>query len=196
MVYAYLFLVILALAGLTAALLFFIKWEADHKRSLSMTFLKIKIPKKESKEDREQESDAQGSQRDFKDSLGVMKQFFESLASLEDHTWRRHFFGNDFMACEYKIQNNLIDFYLVVPHHLVNIVEKQITAFYPDCYIEEEPDYNLFQKDSKAAYCYFTTAKNYSYPFRTYQRMTTDPLNNIANVLSKLNPTRVRRFKS
>src|SRR3989338_2745530 len=181
-------LVLLGLAGLVARVLIFIRLQANHRRSLSMTFMKIRLPKKESKEDKEQDTESQGAQRDFKEVLGVMKQFFESLASLEDHTWRRYFFGNDFMSCEYVIQNNLIYFYLVVPHHLVNLIEKQITAFYPDCYIEEEPDYNLFQKDSKTAYCYFTTPKKYSYPFRTYQRMTTDPLNNIANVMSKLEP--------
>ncbi len=188
MIYLYAALVLLGLAGLVAGVLIFIRLQANHKRSLSMTFMKIRLPKKESKEDKEQDTEALGAQRDFKEVLGVMKQFFESLASLEDHTWRRYFFGNDFMSCEYVIQNNLIDFYLVVPHHLVNLIEKQITAFYPDCYIEEEPDYNLFQKDSKTATCYFTTPKNYSYPFRTYQRMTTDPLNNIANVMSKLEP--------
>ncbi len=184
----YALLAILGLALLITAFLIYLRVDANHKRCLSMTFLKIRIPKKESKEDMQADTDSMGAQRDFKEALGVMKQFFESLASLEDHTWRRHFFGNDFISCEYVIRNNLIDFYLVVPHHLVSIVEKQLTAFYPDSYIEEEPDYNLFQKDSKTAYCYFTTAKNYSYPIRTYQRMTADPLNNISNVLSKLEP--------
>lgn len=188
MVYAYLLLAILAFAGLLAGFLYYLHHQADQKRCLSMTFLKIRIPKKESKEDKEQDSESQGSNRDFKDMMGVMKQFFESLAALEDETWRKHFFGNDFISCEYVIRNNLIDFYLVVPHHLVTIVEKQLTAFYPDCYIEEEPDYNLFQKDSKAAYCNLVLGKSYSYPIRTYQRMTADPLNNITNVLSKLEP--------
>ena len=176
------------LAGLTAAVLVFIRYEANRHRCLSMTFLKIRVPRNESKEDRERDTESQGAQRDFKETLGIMKQFFESLASLEDHTWRHWFFGQDFFGCEYVIQDNLINFYLVVPHHLVVIVEKQITAFYPDCYIEEEPDYNLFQEGSKTASCYFVTTKHYPYPIRTYTRMTTDPLNNISNVLSKLEP--------
>lgn len=153
-----------------------------------MTFLKIRIPKKESKEDKEQDTEALGAQRDFKEVLGVMKQFFESLAALEDHTWRRFLYGHDFFSCEYVVQNNLIDFYIVVPHHLVAIVEKQVTAFYPDCYIEEQEDYNLFQESSKTAYCYLTIHHHFPYPIRTYQRMTADPLNNITNVLSKMEP--------
>ncbi|MFA6024710.1 MAG: type IV secretion system DNA-binding domain-containing protein [Candidatus Gracilibacteria bacterium] len=184
----YFIIALVAIGGvaLVGGFLYFLRAEADRKRSLSMSFLKIRIPKKESKEDKEQDTESMGSQRDFKDTLGVMKQFFESLASLEDETWRKHFFGNDFISCEYVIRDNLIDFFLVVPHHLTTVVEKQLTAFYPDCYIEEEPDYNLFQEGSKAAYATFTLSKSYSYPIRTYQRMTADPLNTMTNVLSKL----------
>ena len=184
----YLALGILLLAGLTALVLVFIRYEANRQRCLSMTFLKIRIPKKESKEDKEQDTDALGAQRDFKEVLGVMKQCFEALSALEDHTWRRYFLGQPFFSCEYAIQNNLIDFYVVVPLKYISIVEKQITAFYPDCYIEEEPDYNLFQEGSKTAYTYFVPEKSYAYPIRTYTRMTADPLNNISNVLSKLEP--------
>jgi hypothetical protein len=188
MAYLYAFLIVLLVAALLASVLVFLRYDANRKRCLSMTFLKIRIPKKESKEDMQADTDAMGAQRDFKEALGVMKQFFESLTSIEDHTWRKYFFGSDFMSCEYVVRNNLMDFYLVVPHHLVHIIEKQLTAFYPDSYIEEEPDYNLFQKDSKVDYCYFTIEKPYSYPIRTYQRMTADPLNNVSNVLSKLEP--------
>lgn len=184
----YALLTIFASLGLTTLVLVLIRLEGNRRRCLSMTFLKIRIPKKESKEDREQDTEALGAQRDFKEVLGVMKQFFESLASLEDHTWRRFFFGHDFISCEYVVQNNLIDFYLVVPHHLVTLVEKQLTAFYPDSYIEEEPDYNIFQKNSAVVVSYFVLTKPYYYPIRTYQRMTADPLNNLTNVLSKLEP--------
>lgn len=151
-----------------------------------MSFLKIRVPKKDSKEDKEKDSDAMGgANRDFRDAVGVMKQFFESLASLENSKWWARFVGQDFLSFEYVIQETLIDFYVVAPYHLTSILEKQITAFYPDSYVEQVEDYNLFSKSSKVAYCYLFTPKTYSFPIRTYQRMSTDPLNNIANVLSK-----------
>lgn len=129
-----------------------------------------------------------GSQRDFKEPMGVMKQLFESLYAINEHRFRHYFYGQDFISCEYVVQNNLIDFYVVVPFHLISIVEKQITSFYPDCYIEEEPDYNLFRKGSKVASCYIKLEEEYALPIRTYSRMTADPFNNISNVLSKLEP--------
>lgn len=150
-----------------------------------MTFLKIKIPKKDSKEDKETDSESLGANRDFKDQVGIMKQVFESISAIYRKEWYSPFLGQDFLSFEYVVQNNLIDFYAVVPYQLVSVIEKQITAAYPDSYIEEVPDYNLFEKKSKMAYCYMHTHEGYSFPVRTYQRMTTDPLNNITNVLSK-----------
>ena len=186
MVYLYAALIVVLLGAALYGAKWLIHHQADHRRSLSMTFLKIRIPKKESKEDKEKDSESQGNNRDFKEPIGAMKQLFESLSALEDVTWRKHLYGQDFFSCEYVVQNNLIDFYMVVPHHVVSVVEKQITSYFPDCYIEEEPDYNLFVKGSKVAYCYLTLEEEYELPIRTYQRMTADPFNNISNVLSKL----------
>ncbi len=186
MLYAF---IVLLIVGTFFGTKWWLHHRADHHRSLNMTFLKIKIPKKESKEDRESESDSMGANRDFKDTTAIMKQFFEALGAIDDSTWRYHFFGNDFLSCEYVARNNLIDFYMVVPRPLVLLVEKQITSFFPDSYVEEEADYNLFQKGSKVATAYLCLAKHFPFPIRTYQRMTADPLNNITNVLSKLEPT-------
>ena len=48
-----------------------------------MVFLKIRVPKKESKEDREVEGEQYSSQMDFKEICGgIMSQFFESLYSI------------------------------------------------------------------------------------------------------------------
>jgi type IV secretory pathway TraG/TraD family ATPase VirD4 len=181
-------LIVLGLIGLVYLFMTFTRLQANHKRSLSMVFLKIRVPKKESKEDKEREGEAMGANRDFKDQLGLMKQFFESLAALEDSKWTKWFLGQPFMSFEYGIQNNMIDFYMVVPRNLAGVIEKQITAFYPDCYVEEVPDYNIFPENAKVDHSYINIAKHYMYPIRTYQRMTTDPLNNITNALSKLEP--------
>lgn len=151
-----------------------------------MVFLKIRIPKRESKEDKESDSQSLGANRDFKDQLGIMKQCFESLAALEDSSWKRKFIGQPFLSFEYVMQNSLMDFYVVVPKKLASILEKQMTAFYPDAYIEEETDYNMFHEGSKTAFCYMHTAREYSFPIRTYQRMNTDPFNNITNALTKM----------
>ncbi|MFT7184401.1 MAG: hypothetical protein ACI9QC_000743 [Oceanicoccus sp.] len=177
---------LLILALLIVLGLWLIRYQANRHRSLTMSFLKIRIPKKESKEDKEADSQSRGANTDFRDVIGVMKQFFESLYALEDGHLIPRIKGQEFLALEYVVQDNVIDFYIVVPQTLVSLVEKQLTAYYPDTYIEEVPDYNLFTEDSKAAYCYMTIAKPFLFPIRTHQRMTSDPLNNIVNAVSKL----------
>jgi len=164
----------------------FIRHESNRKRCLTMTFLKIKIPKKESKEDKESDRESMGANSDFKEPLGVMKQFFESLFALEDSKWIPRIKGQEFLSFEYVVEDNQINFYIVVPSGLKRLLEKQITSYYPDTYIEEVEDYNLFKEDSVTDSCYMHTGKSFMFPIKTYQRMTTDPFNNIANALSKL----------
>lgn len=186
--FLYAVLILLAFTALLFLSLVWLRHRANRKRMLSMTFLRIRVPKKESKEDKESDSDAMGANRDFKDSVSLMKQFFESLAALEDSTWKKVFFGQTFLSFEYVAQDNLIDFYAVVPKGLSRIIEKQLTSYFPDSYVEEQSDYNLFQENSKVAYSYVHIAKGTNLPIRTYQRMSSDPLNNITNVLSKMEP--------
>ena len=167
----------------------FTRARAAKKRMLTMTFLKIKVPKKESKEDKEADAEMAGANRDFKDNIGFMRQFFDSLAALGSDKFERFFFGETFLSCELVVQDNLIDFYIVVPRALTAVIEKQLTSYFPDCFTEECSDYNIFEKGGHAEYCYLTLADEFYKPVRTYQHMNVDPLNNLTNVLSKLDPS-------
>jgi hypothetical protein len=177
---------LIVLALLIALGLWLIREHFNRKRSLTMTFLKIRIPKKESKEDKEADTQSMGANTDFRDSIGVMKQFFESIFALHEGKWIPRMKGQEFLSMEYVVQDNVIDFYIVVPQGLTDMIEKQVTSFYPDTYIEQVDDYNLFNENSKVTYCHLTTSGKFMYPIRTHQRMTTDPLNNICNAVSKL----------
>jgi len=66
--------------GLTAFLLF--RKYKNYERTLDMVFLKVLIPQKESKEDRERESEQFSTGKDFKEVLGLMTHFFTSLHSV------------------------------------------------------------------------------------------------------------------
>jgi hypothetical protein len=156
----------------------------DKKRSLEMVFLKILVPKKESKEDRDEEQSVGG--KDFKEVLGVASHLFEALHSIYSGKFRTHFIGQDFFSLEYGVMENQIFFYAVVPRDLKSLVEKQITSFYPDSYVEQVEDYNIFKPNSKIAATTLCLSKDYIFPIKTYEHLNSDPLNNITNVLSKL----------
>ena len=75
------------LATLGAAFLLFwwvfrLRW--NNERSMSMVFMKLQIPRKESKEDKEREKEKFSGTSDFKEPVGIMKHFFESLHGLKE----------------------------------------------------------------------------------------------------------------
>ncbi|MEK7524741.1 MAG: type IV secretion system DNA-binding domain-containing protein [Patescibacteria group bacterium] len=183
----------LLLSGLSVVvfiplLWWFLRARANRHRCLHMAFLKVLIPKKESKEDREKEGSSYASEKDFKETVGIMGHLFESLHAIYEEDFKYHIIGQDFFSLEYAVFNNQIFLYVVVPHDRIPLVEKQITGFYPEAYIEEVEDYNIFQPNSRVAGCYMQMTKAPFFPIRTYQRMGTDPLNNLSNALSKLGP--------
>ncbi|MFA6917569.1 MAG: type IV secretion system DNA-binding domain-containing protein [Candidatus Gracilibacteria bacterium] len=165
----------------------YVRYRIDIERTLDMVFLLIKVPKKESKEDREVEGEQYSVQKDFKEICGgIMTQFFETLYSLYQKEWYAFFTDQDFLSFEYAVIDGLVNFFVVCPRHLAPLVEKQLTAFYPDSYVEQVDDYNIFKPTSRVASAYIVSEKHYLYPIKTYARMSTDPLNGIINSLSKI----------
>ncbi|MDD3861525.1 MAG: type IV secretion system DNA-binding domain-containing protein [Candidatus Gracilibacteria bacterium] len=165
----------------------YIRHRANMERALDMVFLLVKVSKKESKEDREVEGEQYSNQKDFKEICGgTMTQFFESLYSLYQKEWYAFFTDQDFLSFEYAVIDGMINFFVVCPRSLASLVEKQVTAFYPDSYVEQVDDYNIFKPTSHVSSCYMVLEKPYWYPIKGYQRMMTDPLNGIINSLSKI----------
>lgn len=157
----------------------------DMQRSMRMVFLKVQMGKNESKE--EQESEQRSGAKDFKESIGIMAQLFDSLHSIHSGKWKNKFTGEDFLSLEYVVREDQTYFYFVVPSELTSLVEKQITGFFPDAYVEQVEEYNIFKPDSKTAAKALTLKKHFMYPIKSFQRLSSDPINNLTNALSKLN---------
>ncbi len=155
------------------------------QRSFRMVFLKVQMAKKESRE--EQDQDQNAGAKDFKESIGIMAQLYDSLHSIYSGDWKNKYTGEDFLSLEYVVQEDQIYFYLIVPADLVSLVEKQITGFFPDAYVEQAEEYNIFRPDCKTAAKALTLSKPYMYPIKSFQRLNSDPINNLTNALSKLN---------
>lgn len=155
------------------------------KRSLNLVFLEVKMAKKETREELDQEQ-ASGS-KDFKEVIGAMAQLYDSLHSVYSGKWLNKFTGEDFFSLEYVVIEDQISFYIIVPATLKSLVEKQVTGTFPDAYIEQKEEYNIFTPESKITAKALTLSKPYMYPLKSYQRLNTDPINNLTNALSKLN---------
>jgi hypothetical protein len=159
-------------------------YRSNLRRSLNMVFLKVQMAKKESQDEQNQEQSS--GAKDFKEMIGVMTQLYDSLHSIYSGNWKNKYLGEDFLSLEYVVIQDQIFFYFVVPSDLSSLVEKQITGFFPDAYVEQVEEYNIFQPDCKTAAKALTLKKHFMYPIRSYQHLTTDPINNLTNALSKL----------
>jgi len=170
------------------ATLVLIRLYVNYERSLDMVFLKVMVAQKESKEDRERESEAFSAGKDFKEVLAVMSHFFSSLHSIYGGTFKDKIKGQEFLSLEYAVLESEINFFIVCPRSLESLIEKQLTSFYSDCFIEKVQDYNIFREGYKVVGTYMKLVKESIIPFKTFTRLNSDPINTTVNVLSKFKP--------
>ncbi|MBI2636475.1 type IV secretion system DNA-binding domain-containing protein [Candidatus Peregrinibacteria bacterium] len=175
-----------AITGATLSALALLRYMSDRQRERELVFLQIQMPKKESKEDKEVQSEQFTVGSDFREVLGVMDHLFQSLHGLYNHGWSRFFTGQPFFSVEYAALAKEILFFIVCPRQIAHLVEKQVTSFYPDAIIDEVEDYDIFTDKSVTAAKLLVPAKSWKSSFKTYQSLKSDPLNTITNAFSKL----------
>ncbi|MBU1018087.1 type IV secretory system conjugative DNA transfer family protein [Patescibacteria group bacterium] len=157
-----------------------------HYTSKNLVYLKVTLPRSDSKMDQEKRTE-----KDFKEKIGIMAQLYRALYEIREmNLWnmiKTKIWQADNISIELFLENQQLNFYVVTNEYYKNIVEKQITTFYKDADIQQSKEsYKLFEKGKKAR-AYFIYAKRpFWYPISTYKSMEEDPLNGVANVLSKL----------
>lgn len=175
-----LFLALLALFLLFVSLKI-IRRKEDFKRTLNLCFLKVTLPKKDSDLDERKETI-----KDFKEMVSIMEQLYSSLKSIYKWKILKKILGQDLISLEYVAHEWEIFFFVVVPKNYKNLLEKQINWFYSDAIIEESLEINIFNWKKYYEWTYLNTRKSFFYPIKTYQKLESDPINNITNALSKL----------
>jgi len=182
-------LLVLAVAGMVILILKYTQSRMNLERTFNMVFLEIKLPRKESKEDKEIEGEQFSMQKDFKEICGgIMSQFYTALHSIYNHHLDRLISDQDFLSFEFAVIDSLVHCFIVCPRHLLPLIEKQVTAFFPDAYVEQMDDYNIFKPKSRVVSTYIVPKKEFYFPIKAYSRMNADPLNGIINSLSKIGP--------
>lgn len=116
----------------------------------------------------------------------LMEQLLSSLKSTHSGKILKKIIGQDIMTLEYIAHENEIFFYVSCAKNYKKLIEKQINGYYSDAIIEETKELNIFENRNAFSTTYLHTAKNYAYPIKTYQKLESDPINNITNAFSKL----------
>ena len=154
-------------------------------RAKSLVKMKVTLPRVESKVDQEKRTE-----KDFKEKIAIMEQLYRALWEVRSlniwqiiHFW---FFRYRVISFEIYVEKGLITFYVVTEPKLASIVEKQITSFYPEAEITPGDTPEICPKGYKLVAYNMLFQKKFMYPLRFYEQMQDDPLNSMANVLSKL----------
>lgn len=166
---------------ITYIILFFWRKKTNYRRTLKTVFLRVTLPKKESDLDNKKETT-----KDFKEMVSLMEQLLASLKSTHSHKLLKKILGQDTMSFEYIAHDSEILFYVTCARDYKKLIEKQINGFYPDAIIEETTEVNIFENRKNFATSYISTLKSFPYPIKTYQKLESDPINNITNAFSKL----------
>jgi len=115
-----------------------------------------------------------------------MEQLLSSLKSTHSSKILTKILGQDILTFEYIAHDGEILFYVTCSKDYKKLLEKQINGFYPDAIIEETKEVNIFKDRTSYANTYLNTKKIFPYPIKTYQKLESDPINNITNAFSKL----------
>ncbi len=149
--------------------------------------MKVILPRSDSKMDQEKRTE-----KDFKEKIAIMEQLFRAINEVKDLTFWQviHFWIFRYITISFElfVEEGQIAFYVLCPHKLISIIEKQITSYYPNADVALMPTPDIWPKGYKLSIYNMITKKSYVYPLRFFDHMQDDPLNDITNALSKLQP--------
>lgn len=153
-------------------------------QSLNLDLEVVQVSKKKTAEN------GTHSAEEWREEIRSMEQLLASLSSLKRHLplWKRIFFEAPHIVFEIANPSSKeeIFFYLSVPKHYRENVEKQIHSFFPHASIEKVPDYTIFSPAGETAVSILELSAAHALPLKTYKTLSVDPLNEISNALSKL----------
>ncbi len=118
--------------------------------------------------------------------IGLMEQLLASLKSTHSSKILKKILWQDILTFEYIAHDSEIFFYITCSKDYKKLLEKQINGFYPDAIVEETKEVNIFENRKAFATSYLNTKRIFPYPIKTYQKLESDPINNITNAFSKL----------
>lgn len=155
-------------------------WHSRH-----LVSMKVLLPRSDSKVDQEKRTE-----KDFKEKVALMEQLYRAMWEVKSLTfWQNlHYWIFRYICISFEmyVEKGELVFYVVVQPGLVSIVEKQITSFYPDAEVSIQPSPQIWKKGQKLVGYNMLLQKQYMYPIRSYEQMQDDPLNDMTNVLSKM----------
>ena len=180
---------ILIIAILVPAILWYLllllRYIAQYKQSKKLVFIRVTMPRKDSQKDEQK-----ATEKDFKEKIDVMSQFYRNLHETSElnllNQIKTTILRTNIFTFELVAHQKVIDFYITTPDYYKDILEKQVTSYYPDADVQylEAYEYKLPKNKMKGYYAY--QEKPFWFPMKTFKEVENDPLNDLSNIFSKL----------
>lgn len=167
--YFYLFLPVLTI-GLAVFLIFFRRHKKyiEFQRSLYFILYEITMPHEKPQE----------GEKNFKDLIGVMDQFYKEMMAIESYF---------VLEIGLPVIGREIVFYVAVERKQSHLFEKIAQGFFPQAQISiKANDYNIFKPEGFSLGSVAKLKREEILPIRTYDKFESDPLQIIINTFSKL----------
>lgn len=165
------FVMIGALGGIAGiGVILFLLWKYRNREKVALDYvtLQIAVP------------------RDNETKIDAAEQMFSSLHSIHDGRWWSFLKPAEHISFEIVAKTEDIRFFVSCPHHLMDLVEKQIHGAYPGADIKEIEEYNIFSEEGKVAFAALVPMGAPYMPIRTFRDLPVDPLSSITSVLAKM----------
>lgn len=155
----------------TVAGFLFILWRKGEKRkkkALTFVLLQVALP------------------RDNEVKIDAAEQMFASLSSIKKAGMISFMNVQDYLSFEIVAKSGDIRFYVAVPSHLHDLIEKQINGSYPDAEVKVVDEYNIFSESGKVAFASLKLKSSPYYPLKVFKDLPVDPLSQVTSVLAKM----------
>ncbi|MEI6588209.1 MAG: TraM recognition domain-containing protein [Candidatus Moraniibacteriota bacterium] len=190
--YAWLINIVLLVSGIATLLSgawlvvsSFLGFRAQVNQSMNLDLDVIRVSKiNKSEEEKTKEGE------NWKGEIGAMEQMLTAFSSIRDTRsfFKKLLYGSPAISLEIanSSKSEEIVFFIAVPRKFRENIEKQIHSFFPYASLEKTTDFNIFFPGSKTEASIIKLKNKFALPIRTYENQEMDPLNAIANALSKL----------
>jgi hypothetical protein len=186
---AQIILVFVVLLLITIPILLLIKYiignfYVSKKEMFNRATLLITLPKFR----RQEESERGPSKEQVQEAISAAEMFFAAIGSMRaEYGLKTWLLGrSDEFSFEIVVKDKLIKFYITTPRKHQDFVEQQLSAAYPDAFIDEVEDYNIFNPQGVTLGSYVVFRRDTAFPIKTYRKLDKDPLNSLTNVLTKI----------
>jgi hypothetical protein len=151
----------------------------------------IRIPKEYGQD--KIESGTRDEREVARELIAIMEDLYNSLFSIYKggikNVYKNFLYRPRHLALEIVAYRREIYFYIAAPSVLSSLVEKSVTAHFPEAVIEETEEHNIFSPEREmrgVSVAELFGYKRNSYPIKTYMTIDAEPIESLTNSLSML----------